>query len=31
VPFTRDDIGVEEYRLRAVEAGRRPPMRLAGE
>jgi hypothetical protein len=31
VPITRDDIAVEEDRLRAVEAGRRPPMRLAGE
>jgi hypothetical protein len=31
VPITRDYIGAEEARLRAAEAGRRPPMRLAGE
>jgi cyclopropane-fatty-acyl-phospholipid synthase len=31
VPITRDYIGVEEDRLRAVEGGRRQPMRLAGE
>jgi hypothetical protein len=31
VPVTRDDIAVEELRLRAVEGSRRPPMRLAGE
>jgi cyclopropane-fatty-acyl-phospholipid synthase len=30
-PVTRDDIAVEEPRLRAVEGSRRPPMRLAGE
>ncbi|HEY2137560.1 MAG TPA: cyclopropane-fatty-acyl-phospholipid synthase family protein [Xanthobacteraceae bacterium] len=31
VPITRDYIAVEESRLRAREAGRRPRMRLAGE
>jgi cyclopropane-fatty-acyl-phospholipid synthase len=31
VPMTRDYIGREEMRLRAVERGRRPPLRLAGE
>jgi cyclopropane-fatty-acyl-phospholipid synthase len=31
VPITRDYIAAEEGRLRAVEGGRRPPMRLAGE
>jgi cyclopropane-fatty-acyl-phospholipid synthase len=31
VPITRDYIGVEEDRLRAVEGGRRLPVRLAGE
>jgi cyclopropane-fatty-acyl-phospholipid synthase len=31
VPITRDYIAAEEKRLRAVEDGRRPPMRLAGE
>jgi cyclopropane-fatty-acyl-phospholipid synthase len=31
VPMTRDYIGREEMRLRAVERGQRPPLRLAGE
>jgi cyclopropane-fatty-acyl-phospholipid synthase len=31
VPITRDYIGTEEARLRALEGGERPPMRLAGE
>ena len=31
VPITRDYIGTEEARLRALEGGRRPRMRLAGE
>jgi cyclopropane-fatty-acyl-phospholipid synthase len=31
VPITRDYIGAEEARLRALEGGRRPQMRLAGE
>ena len=31
VPITRDYIGREEARLRALEGGRRPPLRLAGE
>ena len=31
VPITRDYIAAEEKRLRAVEDGRRPPIRLAGE
>jgi len=31
VPITRDYIGQEEARLRAVENGQRPPLRLAGE
>jgi cyclopropane-fatty-acyl-phospholipid synthase len=31
VPITRDYIAAEENRLRAVEGGRRPQMRLAGE
>jgi cyclopropane-fatty-acyl-phospholipid synthase len=31
VPITRDYIGAEETRLRALEGGRRPQMRLAGE
>jgi len=31
VPITRDYIGAAEERLRAVEEGRRPPIRLAGE
>ena len=31
VPITRDYIGVEETRLRALEGRRRVPMRLAGE
>jgi cyclopropane-fatty-acyl-phospholipid synthase len=31
VPITRDYIGQEEARLRAVESGQRPPLRLAGE
>jgi cyclopropane-fatty-acyl-phospholipid synthase len=31
VPVTRDYIGREEARLRALEGGTRPPLRLAGE
>ena len=31
VPMTRDYIGREEMRLRMVEGGKRPPLRLAGE
>jgi cyclopropane-fatty-acyl-phospholipid synthase len=31
VPMTRDYIAREEARLRAVETGKRPPLRLAGE
>jgi cyclopropane-fatty-acyl-phospholipid synthase len=31
VPITRDYIGREEQRLRALEGGARPPLRLAGE
>ena len=31
VPITRDYLAAEEKRLRAVESGRRPPIRLAGE
>ena len=31
VPLTRDYIGREEQRLRALEGGHRPPLRLAGE
>ena len=31
VPITRDYIGREEARLRGVETGSRPPLRLAGE
>jgi cyclopropane-fatty-acyl-phospholipid synthase len=31
VPLTRDYIAREEHRLRAVESGQRPPLRLAGE
>jgi cyclopropane-fatty-acyl-phospholipid synthase len=31
VPMTRDTIAREEARLRGVEGGRRPPLRLAGE
>ena len=31
VPITRDYLGVEETRLRALEGRRRLPMRLAGE
>jgi cyclopropane-fatty-acyl-phospholipid synthase len=31
VPITRDHIGTEEARLRALEGGKRPQMRLAGE
>ena len=31
VPMTRDHIGREEARLRALEGGGRPPLRLAGE
>lgn len=31
VPITRDYIGREEARLRALEGGTRPPLRLAGE
>jgi len=31
VPMTRDYIAREEARLRAVESGQRPPLRLAGE
>jgi cyclopropane-fatty-acyl-phospholipid synthase len=31
VPITRDYIAREETRLRALEGGRRPPLRLAGE
>jgi cyclopropane-fatty-acyl-phospholipid synthase len=31
VPLTRDYIAVEEARLRALEGGQRPPLRLAGE
>jgi cyclopropane-fatty-acyl-phospholipid synthase len=31
VPLTRDYIGREEQRLRAIEGGHRPPLRLAGE
>jgi cyclopropane-fatty-acyl-phospholipid synthase len=31
VPITRDYIGREEARLRGIEGGRRPPLRLAGE
>jgi cyclopropane-fatty-acyl-phospholipid synthase len=31
VPMTRDYIRREENRLRALESGQRPPLRLAGE
>jgi len=31
VPMTRDYIGREEARLRVLEGGGRPPLRLAGE
>ncbi|HXV30920.1 MAG TPA: cyclopropane-fatty-acyl-phospholipid synthase family protein [Sinorhizobium sp.] len=31
VPITRDYVGREEARLRALEGGQRPPLRLAGE
>ena len=31
VPITRDYIAREEARLRALERGQRPPLRLAGE
>jgi len=31
VPMTRDYIVREEARLRAVEGGQRPPLRLAGQ
>ena len=31
VPITRDYIGQSEARLRAIEGGQRPPLRLAGE
>jgi cyclopropane-fatty-acyl-phospholipid synthase len=31
IPATRDYIAQEEARLRAAEAGYRPPLRLAGE
>jgi cyclopropane-fatty-acyl-phospholipid synthase len=31
VPITRDYLAAEENRLRALEGGRRPPIRLAGE
>jgi cyclopropane-fatty-acyl-phospholipid synthase len=31
VPITRDYIAREEARLRALECGQRPPLRLAGE
>jgi len=31
VPITRDYLGMEENRLRTLEGGRRPPIRLAGE
>jgi len=31
VPMTRDYIAQEEARLRTVECGQRPPLRLAGE
>jgi len=31
VPITRDYIAQEEARLRAIEGGQRPPLRLAGE
>jgi len=31
VPLTRDYVGREEARLRALEGGQRPPLRLAGE
>jgi cyclopropane-fatty-acyl-phospholipid synthase len=31
VPTTRDYIARTENRLRAIESGRRPPLRLAGE
>jgi cyclopropane-fatty-acyl-phospholipid synthase len=31
VPITRDYVGREEQRLRALEGGARPPLRLAGE
>ncbi len=31
VPITRDYIGREEARLRGLESGSRPPLRLAGE
>ena len=31
VPITRDYIAREEARLRALEGGQRPPLRLAGE
>ena len=31
VPITRDYVGQEEARLRAIEGGQRPPLRLAGE
>jgi cyclopropane-fatty-acyl-phospholipid synthase len=31
VPITRDYVAQEEARLRAIEGGQRPPLRLAGE
>jgi cyclopropane-fatty-acyl-phospholipid synthase len=31
LPITRDYIAREEARLRAIESGSRPPLRLAGE
>jgi len=31
VPMTRDYIAAEEARLRQLEGGSRPPLRLAGE
>jgi cyclopropane-fatty-acyl-phospholipid synthase len=31
VPMTRDYIAHEEQRLRGIEGGQRPPLRLAGE
>jgi cyclopropane-fatty-acyl-phospholipid synthase len=31
VPMTRDYVGREEMRLRAIEGGSRPKLRLAGE
>ena len=31
VPMTRDYVAGEEVRLRGLEGGQRPPLRLAGE